>query len=1353
MKRKIFVTILTLVLTFATICFPKNTIETVSASGGYEEVPLDYEWIYSIIVNMSGIINNITTHGIYEGRSFGGEGDQAAADYIFRWMNESTRNIDNKSIYKSRIGNKTYDGDKYKNVMLNSDNKIDILDYELNFTNGTHTATIPNNESFPIPIGFGIGKTPKDVTSNGLQKVELFDYDDYESASYGSVPYSYQIMDYFNLYGISNFSSEVVLIDDYSYATENETADKIHLLEFNTDESEDMYYDKIQNVLDSDGAGFIIITTNPSYLKNLSLSAFGVAVSPYEGVKIKNYLQNNQIVVASFNNNPAGEQGGTFDICASAGCLGENKIGLIEESGGQLLFGKIGLATAMRHLTNSLNSDYAGFLLYNKTLNKVHYMYSPTGTVYEHPNLNVPLLSYSDYLFRPFMFMNGSVNLDSGGSINIWDWAKNDTNLNASFRIEEKKNDSVESYNVICEVEGKNPNKSIMISGGHHDFLWGQGASDNAAGVAIMLGILKWLNESRITPEYNLTFVSFSGEEVVMRGSGFYVFNESFASKNKNMTYMINLDWLAHNTTNSTLRIPVTDDSLYIAISRTTSRTHYNEKFNVTNKKYILRVLSSEVENDARPFFDRYINGTFCAAEKTDLKILEIGKEKMKDLRLDVMNARHRSGANHTLGDTLEIIDREDLNITADIALNITRYLILEPPENEFINYDFTPFDLCGDSWNDSVNISFNVTTDRTSWATVEACIHNASTGTNVSYTNSTWFTVYEGENTSGQINVTLFPTMTNGTYNVSIRLLDDKGNVDDESHQLVNLSPYSKPIADFSYEYGYIFGKLVYFTDESMASPGATIESWNWSFGNGSYSEQQNPIHYFTGEGDYTVSLTVTDTNDLNDTITKTISISNAAASTSFTVDAHAVCVGTQLSFTSTSSDEDGTIENYTWCFGDESYSYAENPVHSYSQSGVYTVSLTTTDDDGAVNTATETDCLVIADAMVHDDFIDNPGAHKWNTIQEGIDDVGDGGIVYVFIGSYDPIEIEKPVALYGENRESVVISGGDPGVKICSYNVSLKGFTISGGTCGVDIVKGENITIEDCDVSSNSDLGISLDGSSHCSVINCAVSGSDTGVKIFGGSEYNVIKQSEISGGSYGVYVSDSSHNWIGSPCVYNPYPTDCAFTWNDYAVYLYNANNNFILGCDIDGTPDTAYKETVGICLENSKENTISTCKIHDASVEGIYLDVSAANKIEHCKITENKYGIDFSGADSSDNLIVQNSITENILFGIHLPTSPQNNLIYYNDFIKNGNGSMNQSYDANGRGEGEENLWSKEGSDTLTKEGPGEGNYWWDYKGADNNEDGIGDTPYELEGSEYTQDCYPIIESYNWCNDWE
>lgn len=55
-------------------------------------------------------------------------------------------------------------------------------------------------------------------------------------------------------------------------------------------------------------------------------------------------------------------------------------------------------------------------------------------------------------------------------------------------------------------------------------------------------------------------------------------------------------------------------------------------------------------------------------------------------------------------------------------------------------------------------------------------------------------------------------------------------------------------------------------------------------------------------------------------------------------------------VNFTDNSSDEDGTITNYTWDFGDSSTSYLENPTHSYSDNGIYTVNLTVKDDKNAV-------------------------------------------------------------------------------------------------------------------------------------------------------------------------------------------------------------------------------------------------------------------------------------------------------------------------------------------------------------------------------------------------------------------
>ena len=53
-------------------------------------------------------------------------------------------------------------------------------------------------------------------------------------------------------------------------------------------------------------------------------------------------------------------------------------------------------------------------------------------------------------------------------------------------------------------------------------------------------------------------------------------------------------------------------------------------------------------------------------------------------------------------------------------------------------------------------------------------------------------------------------------------------------------------------------------------------------------------------------------------------------------------------VSFTDTSTDSDGTISARAWTFGDGGTSSAQNPSHTYSSSGSYTVRLTVTDNSG---------------------------------------------------------------------------------------------------------------------------------------------------------------------------------------------------------------------------------------------------------------------------------------------------------------------------------------------------------------------------------------------------------------------
>ncbi|MDI9394258.1 MAG: PKD domain-containing protein [Euryarchaeota archaeon] len=102
------------------------------------------------------------------------------------------------------------------------------------------------------------------------------------------------------------------------------------------------------------------------------------------------------------------------------------------------------------------------------------------------------------------------------------------------------------------------------------------------------------------------------------------------------------------------------------------------------------------------------------------------------------------------------------------------------------------------------------------------------------------------------------------GNYNVNLTVSNNAGSNSIVKSKFITVSESSipsepEPVAAFTADV--TSGTLpltVSFTDQSTGSP----TSWAWDFGDGSNSSEQNPSHIYSKEGNYAVSLTVSNEN-----------------------------------------------------------------------------------------------------------------------------------------------------------------------------------------------------------------------------------------------------------------------------------------------------------------------------------------------------------------------------------------------------------------------------------------------------------------------------------------------------------
>jgi PKD repeat protein len=209
----------------------------------------------------------------------------------------------------------------------------------------------------------------------------------------------------------------------------------------------------------------------------------------------------------------------------------------------------------------------------------------------------------------------------------------------------------------------------------------------------------------------------------------------------------------------------------------------------------------------------------------------------------------------------------------------------------------------------------------------------------------------------------------TAGVYTVTLTASNACGNsvATKTDYITVTTPPCDLPVADFSGTP--ISGDTplnVAFTDNTTNNP----TSWSWDFGDGATSTVQNPSHTYNTAGNYTVSLTSTnscgsDTQTKVDYITVTDPPCNLPVA-GFSGTPTSGDTPLNVAFTDNTTN---SPTSWSWDFGDGGSSTAQNPSYTYNTAGSYTVSLTATNACGS-DTDTKVNYITVTDPPAGDEM-----------------------------------------------------------------------------------------------------------------------------------------------------------------------------------------------------------------------------------------------------------------------------------------------------------------------------------------------------------------------------------------------
>lgn len=330
----------------------------------------------------------------------------------------------------------------------------------------------------------------------------------------------------------------------------------------------------------------------------------------------------------------------------------------------------------------------------------------------------------------------------------------------------------------------------------------------------------------------------------------------------------------------------------------------------------------------------------------------------------------------------------------------------------------------------------------------------------------------------------------------------------------------------------------------------------------------------------------------------------------------------------------------------------------------------------DGSLITDVQEIIIIPTIVYVDDNYIESNSTH-FMTIQDAIDAVAEGGIVYVAAGTYTGAIINKSVIIVGDSEGNSIVDVGVP-FKLNS-NAYTSAFRPDVG----------NIEIRNFKVTDNIDLGIYAIEIDNVTIDSLVIQDTVQGITNWGGSSWRITNNTIIStiasnGGGIGINVGIKAgqeaignliqNNHINSTAVAESYSTPGILLCFDTRYGQYEL---------IDGTEEISENKILDNIIVASGENNGGGIEVgailtdmEDSekinslvNAKAIYNNYIKRNSIKGVKTGIYLYNL-------NDLSITENKITNSIEKGIYTKHA-ENITIHYNKIMDNRGNIVNNA----------------------------------------------------------------------------